>query len=103
MRLVQNRHGVLSLWPVPMPAADGNTNSWHASHREAAGHAEENWIRMTSSRQEGCYVVHKAIGDIPEPIWPEELKMRDLLELAFRDGRLIDKVEHPAIRALRGA
>ena len=34
-----NRTGVLFMWPVRVPAADGRTNEWHASAATAAQHA----------------------------------------------------------------
>ena len=36
---------------------------------------------------------------IPDPVWPV-IDMRSLLRIAFSDGRLIDREDHPVIRQL---
>jgi hypothetical protein len=101
LRLCLNRQGVAFLWPVPMPGPDGRSNSWHESAREAAALAEASWIRMVASMSEGAYTVFRATGPIPSPEWPE-LTLRKVLELGFKDGRLIDTADHPILRQLRG-
>ena len=102
LRLCQNRQGVTFLWPVPMPGPDGRTNSWHLSAREAASHGEDNWTRMIANMSEGGYSIYRATGTIPEPLWPEKT-LPALLELAFKDGNLINKEDHPVIQQLNGA
>lgn len=101
LRLCVNRQGVPFLWPVPMPSPDGRTNSWHESAREAAALAEAHWIRMVASMSEGAYAIYQATGKLVEPEWPG-LTLRKALELGFKDGRLIDTVDHPVLRQLRG-
>lgn len=101
LRLCQNRQGVYFLWPVPMPSPDGRTNSWHSSAREAASHAEDHWTRMIANMSEGGYSIYRATGTIPEPEWPEK-SLTEFLELAFKDGKLIDTPEHPVIQQLQG-
>ena len=101
LRVCQNRQGVTFLWPVPMPGPDGRTNSWHLSAREAASHAEECWTRMIANMSEGGYSIYRANGAIPDPQWPEKT-MPELLELAFKDGKLIDTEDHPVILQLNG-
>jgi hypothetical protein len=101
LRLCQNRQGVNFLWPVAMPSPDGRTNSWHLSAREAASHAEDHWTRMIANMSEGGYSIYRATGTIPEPAWPEK-NLSELLELAFKDGKLIDTPEHPVIQQLQG-
>ena len=102
LRLCQNRQGIPFLWHVPMPSPDGLTNSWHESAREAAGLAEDSWIRMIAVMAEGGYSVYRATGTIPEPQWPEK-NFRELLQLAFKDGKLIDSENHPIVQQLNGA
>ena len=38
------RTGVLFLWPVRVPAADGRVNEWHVSQATAAEAAMRDWI-----------------------------------------------------------
>ena len=102
IRVCQTRQGTVFLWPVPMPTSDGRTNSWHQSARDAASIAEHSWVRMSANMPEGCYSVFKAIGNLPEPKWPEKTLL-ELLELGFKDGKLVDSPEHPLIQRLQGA
>jgi hypothetical protein len=48
----------------------------------------------------GAYEMFEARGVISEPAWPDA-SFQDLLRIAFRD-RMIDRVDHPVIRRLRG-
>jgi hypothetical protein len=95
------RQGVLFLWPARLPDADGRTNHWHNSALEAAELAETSWVRMAASRPLGAYQVYRALGDLPEPFWPDK-PFSDLLRIAFANGYLIDDVDHPVIRRLTG-
>ena len=101
LRLCQNRQGVTFLRPVPMPSPDGRTNSWHISAREAAAHGEDHWTRMIASMSEGGYSIYRATGTIPDPQWPGKT-MPELLELAFKDGKLISSEDHPVVLQLNG-
>lgn len=89
------------LWPIPLPGPDGRPNRWHDSAAEAARHAERSWLRVVADMSAGCYVPHVAAGNLPEPVWPDDLTLDDLLKLAFRD-RFIGDLDHPALRRLRG-
>lgn len=102
LRLCQNRQGVSFMWPVPMPSPDGRTNPWYESARDAANLAEEGWIRMIAVMAEGSYSIYRATGDIPAPQWPDKT-LQDVLQLAFKDGKLIDTEDHPIVRQLNGA
>jgi hypothetical protein len=102
LRLCLNRQGAPFMWPVPMPGPDGRTNSWHESAREAANLAEKSWIRMVAAMAEGSYSIYIATGTIPDPRWPEK-SFEELLELAFKDGKLIDSADHPVVQQLNGA
>ena len=98
-----NRQEVISLWPVPLPDADGKQNVWHKSADIAAQRAMQQWTRVKSNRSAGMYEAFVALeeANIPDPIWPEKT-MDELLEIAFRD-RLISDFDHPVLRQLRGA
>ena len=95
-----NRQGVVFLWPVRLPGADGKINNWWQSALEAAEMAGKGWVRVQSNMNLGAYEVFNATGDIPEPKWPEA-SFRELLNVAFK-GRKIDDLEHPVLKRLRG-
>ena len=94
------RQGVLFLLPVPVALPDARILEWHRSLREGAETAMQTWVRIRANRSLGAYEVEAAIGTIPEPTWPE-LPFKELLRIAFRD-RLIDRLDHPVVRQLRG-
>ena len=89
------------LWPLNLPSADGRTNSWNESAMELAKAATTNWVRRVSDQTASMYIAFTAVGDLPDPEWPEDLTMQEYLKLAFKD-RLIDDVNHPCLRKLRG-
>ena len=49
----------------------------------------------------GAYRIFQATGELPDPEWPEQ-GMRDLLEIAFKGGKLIESIDHPVLKRLRG-
>lgn len=49
----------------------------------------------------GAYDVFEATAKLPQPEWPVE-SFEQLFRLAFRD-RVIDSIDHPVIRQLKGA
>ena len=51
---------------------------------------------------EGGYSIYRATGAIPDPQWPEKT-FQELLQLAFKDGKLIDSEGHPIVQQLNGA
>jgi hypothetical protein len=95
-----NRQGVVFLWPVPIAAADARTLEWHRSAREGAETAMRKWVRVQANMSLGAYEMFEAAGSIPDPAWPGE-SFRELLRVAFRD-RLIDRLDHPVVKRLRG-
>jgi hypothetical protein len=101
LRVCISRAGSIFLWPVPLPTADGRENVWHKTARAAAELAEGNWVRMLANMGAGCYDILVAAPGVSDPVWPEE-SLRDLLSVAFGNGRLIDTVDHPVIQRLRG-
>jgi hypothetical protein len=94
------RHGVVFLWPIPLPGEDGKHNEWHRSALEAARRAESRWIRVVSNFASRGYDVFEAIGALPEPEWPD-VSFAELLKIAF-GGRFIRSADHPVVRRLRG-
>ena len=95
-----NRQGVLHLWPVKLPGPDGKHNEWHRSAAEAAELAIKRWIRLTANMSLGAYAISEAIGDLPEPEWPD-IPFSEMLKIAFSD-RIIDRADHPLVQRLRG-
>jgi hypothetical protein len=94
------RQGVVLIWPVRLPGDDGKINNWHLSAREAAERAMSDWLFVRADMALGAYTMHIATATIPEPVWPTE-SLKGLLKIAFRD-RLIDTVDHPVLKRLRG-
>jgi hypothetical protein len=92
------RHGKLFLWPATLPPPDGRTNQWHESMLAAQNLATKKWVRVMSGKSE--YEVLEPTHAIPEPEWPD-ITFREILRLAFK-GRLIDSMDHPVLKALRG-
>ncbi len=94
------RQGVVMLWPVPLPGADGRTNPWWETAREAAELAKTTWVRVVSDMALGANRIYVAEGQLSEPEWPD-MPLQRLLELAFRE-RVIDGPGHPILKRLRG-
>lgn len=98
--LSMTRQGNPFIWPIRLPDSTGRLDEWSRSAIEAARHAETRWVRVAADRHAGCYQVHMADGNFPEPEWPDK-PLVDLLRIAFRD-RYIDTVDHPVVAQLRG-
>jgi hypothetical protein len=95
-----NRQGVVFLWPVKLPAADGKILEWHRSAAEAAERAMDSWIRVKADMALGAYAMYEASSTVPDPIWPTAT-LKELLKIGFKD-RLVDSLDHPVIKRLRG-
>jgi acetoin utilization deacetylase AcuC-like enzyme len=95
-----NRQGVLFLWPIRLPGDDGRHDEWNRSALEAAEMAQKRWIRVAANMSLGAYEVYEAVGNIPEPEWPD-VDFKEILRTGFKD-RFIDSLDHPVIRHLRG-
>jgi hypothetical protein len=48
----------------------------------------------------GTYDVLEAAGTFPEPDWPD-MPLRQMLSMAFKE-RVIDDLDHPVLKRLRG-
>lgn len=101
MRLCITRSGVVMLWPVPLPSDDGRRNAWHETARGAVELSETRWVRMSANMGAGCYDVSQAPDGISEPKWPD-VSFTELLRIAFGKGLLIDSIDHPVLKRLRG-
>jgi hypothetical protein len=60
-----NRQGVVFLWPVKLPAADGKILEWHRSAAEAAERAMGCWLRVKADMALGAYAMYEASSTIP--------------------------------------
>jgi hypothetical protein len=95
-----NRQGVLFVWPVRLPGVDGKVDEWSRTALQGADMATKGWVRITANMALGSYEVWQATASLPEPAWPD-LSLREILRVAFKD-RLIETLDHPVLRRLRG-
>ena len=95
-----NRATDIFLWRCKLPGADGRPNVWNESAMRIAKAAESRWVRMASNMAAGHYEHFEPATELPDPEWPP-LTFTEILRVAFRD-RMIDSLEHPIVRQLRG-
>jgi len=95
-----NRQGVTFLWPVKLPGPDGKINEWHRSAQEAAERAMTRWLFVRANMNLGAYEMIEATATIPDPVWPTAT-FKELLKIGFRES-LIDSLDHPVLKRLRG-
>jgi hypothetical protein len=96
-----DRRQVVTLWPVRLPDDLGRLDDWSRSAHDAAERATWNWVRLTANMGLGAYEIDIAKGAFGDPPWPADVTFAVLLAIAFR-GRMIDSLDHPAVRRLRG-
>lgn len=97
---VLTRQKALLIWPIRLPGPDGRIDAWNSSALEAADLARTTWIRLSPNRSLGAYEV--IAGPDPQAVgsWPSH-NVEKLLEIAFK-GKVINSLDHPVIRQLRG-
>ena len=95
-----NRQGVLFLWPIRLPGADGKLDDWSRSAMDAANEAGSQWVRITANMSLGAYDVAVAASQVAEPEWPN-ITFQEIIRIAFRD-KMISEWKHPVLRRLRG-
>ena len=95
-----NRQGVVRLVPVRLPGPDGKENNWHRSLMDGVLHTMKCWARIKANMALGAYEIFEASATIPDPVWPD-LTFQELLRIGFRD-RVVDRLDHPLIKRLRG-
>jgi hypothetical protein len=96
-----NRQGVVFLWPVRLPNADGREMTWHTSARDAVEEATTKWMRVCPNMSLGAYEMTWGEKITVEPQWPPDVSFQELIRIAFRD-RLITSLDHPVVKRLRG-
>jgi hypothetical protein len=92
--------GVLFLWPIRLPNDGEKDTEWWRSAREAALQAEKAWTRVRAHRSLGAYERDLAVGDLPDPKWPD-LTFPEILQIAFRNYH-ITTMDHAVVKQLRG-
>ncbi len=95
-----DRRNVVTLWPVRLPDEKGRLDDWNRSAHEAAQLAMQKWVRLSANQSLGAYDIDIASGVFPDPVWPD-ITFQELLKIAFK-GRLIEDLDHPVLRRLRG-
>lgn len=95
----QTRQGGFYFWPIRLPGADGRIDTWNESALQIADKYAGQWVRVTANKELGAYDVLRPITPFPPADWPEP--MDDLLAKAF-SGRIIDRLDHPVVKRLRG-
>ena len=95
----QTRQGGFYLWPIRLPGTDGRIDSWNESAHQIVADFAGQWIRLHSNREAGAYDVVTPVSPFPPPVWPESAE--GLLKKAFRD-RVIESLDHPVVKRLRG-
>jgi hypothetical protein len=99
--LATNKQGVVFFWPVRLPGEDGKDFDAWRSAREAAEIAKNKWVRLKWNKSLGAYDIYEAENQTAEAEWPADLGYWDLIRIAFR-GHIIDNVDHPVVKRLRG-
>ena len=95
-----SRQGVVFLWHIRLPGAEGRLDEWNRSALEAAQMAIDGWVRVSANLALGAYDVFQPTLPLPDPEWPDG-DFSTLLKRAFRD-RFIDTLDHVVLRRLRG-
>ena len=96
----QSRHGGLSVWPLKQAEEGVRDNTWNISARKASELAADKWVRMQANMGNASYDV-VTTDKIPSANWPDT-PLSEILRIAFGDGKLIDRADHPVIRQLMG-
>ena len=96
------RSGGIGLWPVSLPdeLLGKRDTAWGVTARKAAEIAESKWVRMQANMVHGRYDIVTS-DKIPDPVWPK-ITLSEILKIAFGDGHLIDRLDHPVVRQLQG-
>ena len=95
-----NQAGVVFLWPIKLAGDGGGSRAWADSAIRAANLAKTKWVRVIGELKNQAYRVFAAMGELPEPVWPEH-SLQEYLVLGF-EGRIVDEPAHPVIRRLQG-
>jgi hypothetical protein len=97
-----NRAGIIRLWPVRLPRPDEKDSLWWQTAHAAADKAMTQWVRIKANMGTGANEYHFAESHIPDPDWKEVAPFKVLLQEAYRN-RVIQDLDHPALKKMRGA
>lgn len=97
---VKTRQQALLIWPIRLPGADGRLDAWNTSALDAVDIARDKWIRLSPNKSLGAYEVIQGPEPQAQVIWPDQ-PFEALLAIAFK-GKVIESLDHPVIRELRG-
>jgi hypothetical protein len=94
--------GTINLWPLKResPFSIGS-NSYNVSAFNVAGRCREQWLRVTTDTDRGLWLGLEPEEKLPDPKWPKDLTMEQLLTTAVKGG-VIDSIDHILIKPLRG-
>lgn len=88
--------------PVSMRLQNGTLNSYHASLLEIAEHATTRWTRIESNQTAKGYDRYEPEVEPASPVWPSAKEVMALMVKAVKQ-KSIDNVDHPFVKAIRGA
>jgi len=102
--LAISKSGLPFFWPVKVPSAE-RRNNWNESALAVAKLAVDRWIKLRSRQEDGrgggFYEGEEPIFNFKDPVWPN-LTLKELYDIAFKGGRIIDRMDHEAIQKLTG-
>jgi hypothetical protein len=92
--------GKLFLWSVKIPADETKEPAkWMRAPLDAVRRAKDKWTHIYWNEETRQHDVETGDSEV-QPQWPDR-PMPELMELAFK-GFVIDSLDHPVIRRLRG-
>lgn len=91
------------LWPIS-ERSEVRANAWTDTAYEVALEAQRGWRALYTQEGVDGYKSYAPEDPTkyPAPVWPD-LAPKEILKLAFPGERLISQIDHPVIKALRGA
>lgn len=97
---VANRDREFFTWALSDSTTLEYENTWVESAREAVLFAGESWVRLRANRKTNRYDCFKCTRTLPEPVWPSELTITDVLRLTFKSF-VITSWDHPTLKDIR--
>jgi hypothetical protein len=95
--------GTPLIWPIPEPGPDGRDNAYWETARGIAVEAEANWMHMWADQKAGRYLSERAPKDYGDGKWGSTpATVRHWLRIGFSKDGVIDNLEHPELKKLRG-
>ncbi len=91
--------GSLFFWAIALPGEEGRDMECNIVRREYAKELGK-WMRLEWNDASRMHDQTIALANWPDPEWPDE-PIDNLIRIAFR-GRLIESVDHPVVRLLKG-